>query len=71
MAALRSGISWSGLQHRHKGGWLGVRDRAEEDITWMSDFRPPGKDRCVQDRMSRWRMRWALTHGHKVLWPRV
>lgn len=53
MAALRSGISWSGLQHRHRGGWLGLRDCAGEDITWMSDFRPPSKDRCVRDRMSR------------------
>ena len=52
-AALRSGISWSGLQHRRRGGWLGLRSRAGEDITWMSDFWPPSKDRYVRDRMSR------------------
>lgn len=53
MVALRRGISWSGLHPCHERGWLGLRDHAGEDITWMSDFWLPGKDRCVWDRMSR------------------
>lgn len=28
-------------------------DHAEGDITWMSDFWPPGKGQCAQERMIR------------------